>query len=188
MTVHGLRVATGPRPSAGGRRVWKAWMESHAFFDAFGHVPGRSPGRSIESWPGTQRPRPGRRRRAPSAGLSPVRGPVSRRPPISSSSAMSIARSMTPKPNPRLIVLGGWQRRSSFLKIDENGATFHVEHDREHESPTRRQPRQPSLTHDRGDLDEDLIIICTPPTLARQSNRSLALDRSVPARSAWTAW
>ena len=29
--------------------------------------------------------------------------------------------------NPRLIVLGGWQRRSSFLKIDEAGATFHVE-------------------------------------------------------------
>jgi UDP-2,3-diacylglucosamine hydrolase len=55
--------------------------------------------------------------------------------------------------NPRLIVLGGWQRRTSYLKIDARGATFHVEHDRENYPPAPALPSQPSLTH-RGDFDE----------------------------------
>jgi UDP-2,3-diacylglucosamine hydrolase len=28
--------------------------------------------------------------------------------------------------DPRMIVLGGWQERSSYLKIDSSGASFHV--------------------------------------------------------------
>ena len=31
--------------------------------------------------------------------------------------------------DPRLVVLGGWQKRSSYLKIDDDGATFHVVED-----------------------------------------------------------
>ena len=46
--------------------------------------------------------------------------------PISSSSATCTARSTKPGAGPRMIVLGGWQYRSSYLKIDEAGASFHV--------------------------------------------------------------
>ena len=80
--------------------------------------------------PGVAQPaRARRRRRAPSARLSQSTPHNSRAPPTSWSSAMSTARSTWLDANPRLIVLGGWQRRSSFLKIDASGATFHVEHD-----------------------------------------------------------
>ncbi len=35
--------------------------------------------------------------------------------------------------DPRLVVLGGWQRQSSYLIIDERGARFRVIRDGEHQ-------------------------------------------------------
>ena len=40
---------------------------------------------------------------------------------------------MTSETTPRLIVLGGWQRQSSYLIIDERGARFRVLREGEHE-------------------------------------------------------
>jgi hypothetical protein len=53
---------------------------------------------------------------------------------------------------PRLVVLGGWQRRSSFLRIDENGATLHIEHDHEPDPEQDARQPQPSLAHYGGNL------------------------------------
>jgi hypothetical protein len=54
--------------------------------------------------------------------------------------------------DPRMIVLGGWQNRSSFLKIDPSGATFTVLSDEDAEpspavaahEPLTPQPRLPT--------------------------------------------
>ena len=45
-----------------------------------------------------------------------------------------------PRTGPRMIVLGGWQARSSFLKVDEKGASFHVEHDQNRPGASGRRP------------------------------------------------
>ena len=40
MTLHGLRVRVVHGHLLGARRVWKAWMETRAFYEAFSYVPG----------------------------------------------------------------------------------------------------------------------------------------------------
>jgi UDP-2,3-diacylglucosamine hydrolase len=151
MTVHGLRLRLVHGHRLGARRAWKSLLEGRAFFEAFSHVPGplaRSLDRILE-WRNQRGLDSDEERhlriyrqyaeRLQSSADLVVIGHVHR--PVDQSDT-----------HPRVIVLGGWQHRTSFLKIDETGATLHVEHDREPE-PRADASRWPSVTH-LGELDE----------------------------------
>jgi UDP-2,3-diacylglucosamine hydrolase len=123
--VHGLRLRMVHGHRLGARRLWKAAMESHAFFRAFGWLPGpiARPLDRILVWKNDRglladEERHLRVYRAYAASCRDaadlvIIGHVHR--PVDE-----------PGDGPRLIVLGGWQRRSSYMRIDEAGATFHV--------------------------------------------------------------
>jgi UDP-2,3-diacylglucosamine hydrolase len=129
VTVAGLRLRIVHGHRLGARRAWKALLESHWFFAAFGHVP-RIPARILDgilSWNNDRKLADDEERhlqvfRAYASKLHGARdlviiGHVHR--------AVDDLRD-----DPRMIVLGGWQARSSFLKVDERGASFHVIEDR----------------------------------------------------------
>jgi UDP-2,3-diacylglucosamine hydrolase len=109
----------------GARRLWKAGMESRAFFRAFGRLPGplARPLDHILIWKNERglladEERHLRVYRTYAASCRDVAdlvviGHVHR--PVDEA-----------HDGPRLIVLGGWQNRSSYLKIDEAGASFHI--------------------------------------------------------------
>ncbi len=123
--VRGLRVRMVHGHRLGARRLWKAGMESRAFFRAFGRLPGplARPLDRILTWRNERglladEERHLRVFRAYAASCRAaadivVIGHVHR--PVDETGD-----------GPRLIVLGGWQYRTSYLKIDEAGATFHV--------------------------------------------------------------
>lgn len=133
--IHGLRVRMVHGHLLGARRLWKAGMESHAFFRAFGLLPGAiaTPLDRVLSWKNErglledeERHLRVYRHYADSCrGASDlvVIGHVHR--------AVDEAGD-----GPRLIVLGGWQYRSSYLRIDEAGARFHVIPDAESGGPS----------------------------------------------------
>jgi UDP-2,3-diacylglucosamine hydrolase len=128
MTLNGIRLRIVHGHLQGARRAWKALMEGRAFFEAFSYVPGPF-ARGLDqilAWRNElglandeeRHLRVYTKYAAQFQGYADivVFGHVHR--------AVDL-----PDTNPRLIVLGGWQRRSSFLKIDASGATFHIEHD-----------------------------------------------------------
>jgi UDP-2,3-diacylglucosamine hydrolase len=134
---HGLRVRMVHGHRLGARRLWKAGMESRAFFRAFGLVPGPIAMLldRVLSWKNER-------------GLLEDEGRHLRVYRSYAASCRDLAdlvifghlhRAVDEAGDgPRLIVLGGWQHRSSYLKIDESGATFHVVADPD---PRERPPR-----------------------------------------------
>jgi UDP-2,3-diacylglucosamine hydrolase len=129
VTTYGLRVRLVHGHLLGARRIWKSWMESRWFFEGFGYVPlpfARILDQAL-SWKNERGLKSDEERhlhvyRAYAAlcrGAADlvVVGHVHR--------AVDDAQT-----EPRLIVLGGWQRRASYLKIDAAGADFQVEDDR----------------------------------------------------------
>jgi UDP-2,3-diacylglucosamine hydrolase len=135
--IHGLRVRMVHGHRLGARRLWKAGMESYAFFLAFGWLPlpMARPLDRILTWKNERgllddEERHLRVYRTYAASCRDVTdlvviGHVHR--PVDET-----------HDGPRLIVLGGWQYRSSYLKIDDAGASFHVVPDPE---ATERSPR-----------------------------------------------
>lgn len=135
--IHGLRVRMVHGHRLGARRLWKAGMESYAFFRGFGRLP-LSMARPLDRiliWKNERgltadEERHLRVYRTYAASCRDmadlvVIGHVHR--PVDEA-----------HDGPRLIVLGGWQHRSSYLKIDESGANLHVVPDPEvTESPAR---------------------------------------------------
>jgi UDP-2,3-diacylglucosamine hydrolase len=124
--IHGLRLRLVHGHLLGARRLWKSWMESRTFFEGFGRMP-RPIARVLDqalTWRNeygllAEEERHLRVFRAYAARCKDavdlvVIGHVHR--PVDEAAAV-----------PRLIVLGGWQRGTSFLMIDEKGAEFHVE-------------------------------------------------------------
>jgi UDP-2,3-diacylglucosamine hydrolase len=126
--THGLRVHLVHGHLLGARLFWKKWMESQTFFDSFGKLPAplanaldvlleRSNERGLEE--NDRRHLIVYREYAAS-----IRG-----------TADLLVLGHIHKPldesgsHPRMIILGGWHRRSSYLKIDASGATLVVEHD-----------------------------------------------------------
>jgi UDP-2,3-diacylglucosamine hydrolase len=152
MNVYGLRLRLVHGHLLGARRVWKSWMESRAFFTAFGQVPGPIARRldQLLAWRNlrgldadeARHLRVYREYRDHCHGSADivVLGHVHR--PVDESDH-----------GLRLIVLGGWQRRSSYLKIDETGATFYIEEDRFDDQRPCEPSLQLSSTH-RTKLDE----------------------------------
>jgi UDP-2,3-diacylglucosamine hydrolase len=125
LTAHGLRLHLVHGHLLGARSRWKSWMESRRFHRAFGQVPRplASVLDQILEWKNQRSLEADEERhlriyRNYTAGLRGrcdlvVIGHVHR--PVDDRQS-----------DPRLIVLGGWQRRSSYLRIDPSGASFHV--------------------------------------------------------------
>jgi UDP-2,3-diacylglucosamine hydrolase len=134
----GLRIRVVHGHLLGARRPWKAWMESRAFFEAFRRLPvpiaeqldralTRRNERELDA-DEERHLRVFREFAAACRGLADlvVIGHVHR--PLDE-----------PRTTPRLIVLGGWQHRSSYLKVDASGAQFHIEDDRSYDPGPRLQ-------------------------------------------------
>ena len=136
--IHGLRVRMVHGHRLGARRLWKAAMESRAFFRAFGWIP-RPIATGLDhvlAWKNERGLLDDEERhlkvyRTYAASCRDV------------ADLVVIGHVHRPVDEvcdgPRLIVLGGWQHRSSYLRIDESGACFHVVPDDLH--PAERLPR-----------------------------------------------
>jgi UDP-2,3-diacylglucosamine hydrolase len=148
VTMHGLRLHLVHGHLLGARRKWKGWMESRPFFRAFGQIPSPA-ARTLDQlleWNNQRGLAEDERRhiavfRDYAAGRRGVAdlvviGHVHR--------ALDDAGS-----NPRMIVLGGWQERSSYLTIDPTGAWFHVVDDEQTE-------HHPGAVTQRGPLHDPL--------------------------------
>jgi UDP-2,3-diacylglucosamine hydrolase len=125
LTIHGIRLRLVHGHRLGARRLWKAGMESRAFFRVFGLLPGPI-ARALDqalAWRNQRglladEERHLRMYRAYAAACRDsadlvIVGHVHR--PVDE-----------PQSTPRLVVLGGWQRHPHYLRIDENGAGFHA--------------------------------------------------------------
>jgi UDP-2,3-diacylglucosamine hydrolase len=109
----------------GARRSWKAAMESHAFFRAFGLLPGpfARPLDRVLIWKNERGLLADEERH-----LAVYRTYAASCRAVADLVVIGhVHRAVDEAPSrPRLIVLGGWQHRSSYLRIDEGGATFRV--------------------------------------------------------------
>jgi len=149
LTIHGLRLRLVHGHLLGARRIWKSCMESRPFFEGFGRVP--LPIAHVLDQALTWRNQRGlaadeeRHLRVFRAYAAQCRGMAD---------LVVIGHVHRPvdeaETSPRLIVLGGWQGRSSFLRIDEKGAEFHVEPDRACPSGATAPSFHSSLNHGAG--------------------------------------
>ncbi len=146
LTIYGLRLHLVHGHLLGARRAWKSWMESQAFFSGFGHFPQPLAGvlDGVLTWSNDRRRQADEERH-----LRVFRGYASRLQGLADLVVIGHVHRAVDDAHakPRMIVLGGWQNaRTSFLKVDDSGASFHVEHDRDLPlltAATRSQPFQP---------------------------------------------
>lgn len=124
---HGVRVRMVHGHRLGARRLWKAGMESRAFFRAFGMLPGtvaepldHALSRRNERGLLADEERHLRVYRTYAESCREAADLV----------VIGHVHRAVDEPaddrRPRMIVLGGWQHRSSFLKIDDQGACYRV--------------------------------------------------------------
>lgn len=123
ITSHGLRLHMVHGHRVGGRQPWKAAMESRAFLEAFAHLPdpiARSLDHRLEGVNDRGRANDEARLtkvfRNHARGLGPdvdvalfghVHAPID-----------------DPSMRPRMIILGGWHSQSSYLRLDDGGASL----------------------------------------------------------------
>jgi UDP-2,3-diacylglucosamine hydrolase len=123
-TIAGLRLHLVHGHLLGARRIWKAGMESHVFFRAFAMTP--TPLASVfdqllESRNQSDLEEDERRHL-----LVFRRYAAARRGVCDLVVIGHVHRAVDDNgADPRMIVLGGWQTQSSFLRIDAAGASFH---------------------------------------------------------------
>ena len=139
--IHGQRVHVVHGHLLGARRKWKAFLESREFFQGFGRTPypmARLLDVVLEKKNERGLADDERRHlvvyREYAAGLRDEADIVV---------FGHVHRAIDEPGPPRLIVLGGWQARSSYLKIDATGASFHIEGDEpdaDSSSPGRSSP------------------------------------------------
>lgn len=148
LASYGLRIRVVHGHLLGARRPWKAWMESRAFFDAFARLP-RPIADQLDralSWRNERDLDADEERhlRVFRDYAAKCRGSVD---------LLVIGHVHRPVDDPglspRLIVLGGWQHRTSYLRVDASGAQFRIEDEPIHE-PSRRLQTEKSLSHLRG--------------------------------------
>jgi UDP-2,3-diacylglucosamine hydrolase len=116
--VHGHRT--------GGRQPWKAGMESHAFFRAFEQLPGPI-ARKLDILLNQSNDRG---RAQDEARLIAVfrRSLDSLEPSIDLAVFGHVHSPLDdPTSRPRLVILGGWHSQSSYLRVDDAGATLVVD-------------------------------------------------------------
>ncbi|WP_165250754.1 UDP-2,3-diacylglucosamine diphosphatase [Paludisphaera soli] len=127
ITTHGLRIHVVHGHLLGARRKWKASLESRGFFRAFGLIPGPA-AKALDAVLEAKNQRgldEDERRhlkmyRDYADGLDDG---------IDVAVFGHVHRAVDLPGRPRLIVLGGWQHRLSYLKVDAAGASFHIEGD-----------------------------------------------------------
>lgn len=124
---HRLRVRMVHGHLLGARRPWKAGMESHAFFLAFGALPGPAarPLDRVLTWKNERGLLADEERH-----LRVYRDYARSIRDTADLLIIGHVHRAVDEPadadRPRLIVLGGWQSRSSYLKIDDDGASFQI--------------------------------------------------------------
>lgn len=126
---HGVRLHIVHGHLLGARKKWKALMESREFFRAFGSMPGAVAGPldSILQAKNRRGLQDDELRH-----LATYRDYAASLPDAVDVAVFGhVHRAIDQPGRPRLIVLGGWQGRLSFLKVDHSGPTFHVEGDAE---------------------------------------------------------
>jgi UDP-2,3-diacylglucosamine hydrolase len=140
---HGLRLHLVHGHLLGARRRWKSFMESREFFLGFGMAPGPV-ARMLDAVLDAKNRR----------GLA---DDESRHLAVYRAYAAGLAgradvvvfghvhRPVDEPGDPRLIVLGGWQGRASYLAIDDRGARFVVEGGGPDEPPHAPSPHESSL-------------------------------------------
>jgi UDP-2,3-diacylglucosamine hydrolase len=125
VTVYGLRLRVVHGHLLGARRAWKALLESRAFFSGFGQVPSPLAGLldRILSWNNDRKLLSDEERH-----LQVFRAYASKLRGLADLVIIGhVHRAVDDRASdPRMIVLGGWQASSSFLKVDETGASFQV--------------------------------------------------------------
>jgi UDP-2,3-diacylglucosamine hydrolase len=129
--AHGMRLYLVHGHRAGGRQVWKAGMESHAFLTAFSHLPDPV-ARRLDA---LLNKRNDRGRAADEARLAGVfRKHLADVSPQVDLAVFGHVHAPLDDPttSPRMIILGGWQNGSSYLRVDDRGATLVVEPVRVH--------------------------------------------------------
>jgi len=125
LTSHGLRLHLVHGHLLGARRKWKAFLESREFFRGFGAVPhplARGLDAVLEAK--NQRGLDDDEHRH----LAVYRAYAARfRDEADLVVFGHVHRAVDEPGPPRMIVLGGWQDRISFLKIDARGASLLIE-------------------------------------------------------------
>lgn len=127
LVSHGTRVHLVHGHLLGARRKWKAFLESREFFRAFGLVPypmARLLDVVLEKK--NLRGLTDDERRHLAVYREYAAGPRDEADLVIFG---HVHRAVDEPGPPRLVVLGGWQVRSSYLKIDATGASFHIEGD-----------------------------------------------------------
>jgi UDP-2,3-diacylglucosamine hydrolase len=153
-TVYGLRLRVVHGHLLGARRAWKALMEGRAFFSGFGHVPLPLAHLldSVLSWNNDRKLLSDEERH-----LQVFRAYASRFRGLADLVIIGhVHRAVDESQSePRMIVLGGWQARSTFLKVDERGAKFQVEEIRDRPGGTEAVFRPDPLEAHEARLHED---------------------------------
>ncbi|WP_337176402.1 UDP-2,3-diacylglucosamine diphosphatase [Paludisphaera sp.] len=122
---HGVRLRVVHGHLLGARKRWKGVMESRGFFRAFGTLPGFVAGPLDAALQAKNRRGllDDERRH-----LATYRDYAAGLPDAVDVAVFGhVHRAVDQPGRPRLIVLGGWQDRLSFLKVDHSGPTLHVE-------------------------------------------------------------
>jgi UDP-2,3-diacylglucosamine hydrolase len=126
VTIHGIRLRLVHGHRLGARQPWKALLESRAFFRAFGWTP-----RPLAVALDRRLTDHNERRLADDEARHMRLYRTYAEACQNIADLVVIGHVHAPadlaQSHPRLIVLGGWQTRSSYLKIDESGAGFHLE-------------------------------------------------------------
>jgi UDP-2,3-diacylglucosamine hydrolase len=125
LTVFSLRIHLVHGHLLGSRPAWKAWLEGPRFFNTFGQIPhlfARALDRAL-IWKDDRTRTPDEERH-----LQFFRAYTSRFTGLADLVVIGhVHRAVDePETNPRMIVLGGWQARSSFLKVDKEGAILNA--------------------------------------------------------------
>lgn len=125
-TIHGIRVHLVHGHLLGARRRWKSLLESSPFHRAFGQVPGPLAGMldQLLEWKNQRNLLDDEERH-----LRIYRRYAADRRGRCDLVVMGHVHRAVDEPGdqPRMVVLGGWQRRSSHLRIDDRGAHLFVD-------------------------------------------------------------
>lgn len=138
MESYGLKIHIVHGHLLGARRLWKAAMESREFFQLFGAMP-TSTAKPLDNLLESRNRRgleEDERRH-----LAVYRTYADSQKGVDLAVFGHVHRALDDAGSPRMIVLGGWQARSSYLKIDAAGAGFHVESS-DVDEPTSRDSRR----------------------------------------------
>ena len=128
--TYGLRLLLVHGHDLGGRHLWKAWMESQTFHNSFGRLPNLVADRLDQLLERTNE----RHRDADDMRhLAVYRRYAAQQSETADIVIVGHIHRPLDEPGhdgrPRLIVLGGWHRQSSYVRVDEQGASLIVEPD-----------------------------------------------------------